>query len=47
MTLEGDSSALKQRTARSLGLWIAIEDVQPEVDVWLDLEVILTESHEI
>ena len=46
-TLKSDSAALKKRAPRGFGLGVAVEEFKPEIEVWLDLEVVLTQSDEI
>ena len=47
----GDAEEQQRRTEeedpRGLGLGVAIEKFKPEIEVWLDLEVVLTKSDEI
>ena len=45
--LEGNGATLKERAPRSFGLRVTVEELKPEIEIGLDLEVILTQSYEI
>ena len=45
--LKSNGATLDERAPRSFGLGVAVEEFEPKVEIWLDLEVVLTQSYEI
>ena len=45
--MKSDGATLQKGAAGCFGLRVAIKEFKPDVKIWLDLEVILTQSDEI